>query len=117
MPRILEILKSDQVMVSGSVRLGIGTCGSPVRAQNSAQTSGHADAGETAPQEVRIVESNSEYAIIEIVCGCGRKCHVQCNYADVASGGSPNAQSSTDSQPAETGAAEEDLQQNQDDSQ
>jgi hypothetical protein len=101
MPRILEVLKSDQVMVSGSVRLGLGKSGSPVRAQNSAQTAGHADAGESPPQEVRIVESNSEYAIIEVVCGCGRKCHVQCNYADVAAGGSPNAQSSTDSKSPE----------------
>jgi hypothetical protein len=35
------------------------------------------------PIQARIVESNSDYAILEIVCSCGCKTHIQCNYANV----------------------------------
>lgn len=38
--------------------------------------------GGSAAREARIVESNDEYAVIEIVCGCGGKSFVQCNFGD-----------------------------------
>jgi hypothetical protein len=44
------------------------------------------------PAQARIVESNSDYVILEMVCGCGRKSFVQCNYGNVA--GSQSVQES-----------------------
>jgi tRNA-dihydrouridine synthase len=41
-----------------------------------------AAAGDSTAQEARIVESNDEYAVIEIVCGCGGKSFVQCNFGN-----------------------------------
>lgn len=81
MPKLIKVLKSDQVTVSGSVRL-IPEVAAPVRTAFSAR----ADSPQTgsSPQSARIVESNSDYAVIEMVCSCGAKNHVQCNYADVA---------------------------------
>jgi len=82
MPRHIRVLKSNQVTVSGSVRLTPEAAVAPVRTAFSAG----ADTPLTgrAPQSAHIVESNSDYAVIEIVCSCGAKNHVQCNYADVA---------------------------------
>lgn len=72
--RIVTVLKSAQVLVSGSVRLEPGDVAAPVRTTASAQTDAH-------PQQARIIESNDEYAVIEVICGCGGKSHIQCNYA------------------------------------
>lgn len=86
--RIVTVLKSAQVLVSGSVRLDIGGVAAPVRTSASIQADAHAGG---AAQEARIVESNSEYAIIEITCGCGDKSLIQCNYAAVTEAGSQEA--------------------------
>ena len=80
-PKHIRVLKSDQVKVSGTVRLTPGGA-APVRTAFSAQTD--TPLTEVQPQSARIVESNSEYAVIEIICSCGAKNHVQCNYGDVA---------------------------------
>jgi len=84
--RPIKVLKSDQVLVNGSVRLEIG--GAHVRTESDTQA--HIHTG--CPQEARIVESNNEYAIIEVVCSCGAKSHIQCNYADIAQSGTPAGQ-------------------------
>ncbi len=80
-PKQIRVLKSDQVKVSGTVRLTPGGA-APVRTAFSAQTD--TPQADVQPQSARIVESNSEYAVIEIICSCGAKNHIQCNYADVA---------------------------------
>ncbi len=68
----------------GTVRLGPDTGVAPVRTSpNATQADVHADHDNLQPQEAKIIESNDEYAIIEVVCSCGQKCHIQCNYADV----------------------------------
>ena len=72
--RTIKILKKDKVKVGGSVQLD----GDNVSADSPAKP-----AGSTA-QQARIVESNNEYAIIEIICSCGQKTHVQCNYSNLA---------------------------------
>ena len=77
--RRIRVLKSDQVKVSGTVRLTPGD-GAPVRTTFSAQADG--PRAEAVPQSARIVESNSDYAVIEVVCSCGVKNHIQCDYAD-----------------------------------
>ena len=77
----IRVLKSDQVKVSGTVRLTPGGA-APVRTAFSAQAG--TPQADVQPQSARIVESNSEYAVIEIICSCGAKNHIQCNYGDVA---------------------------------
>ncbi len=81
MPKLIKVLKSDQVTVSGSVRL-TPEVAAPVRTAFSARADSP-QAG-SSPQSARVVESNTDYAVIEIVCSCGAKNHVQCNYADIA---------------------------------
>jgi hypothetical protein len=70
--KVIRVLKKGQVKVGGSVQLdsvgGVDSAAGP--------------AGSTA-QQARIVESNNEYAIIEITCSCGQKTHVQCNYSNL----------------------------------
>jgi len=78
-PRAVRVIKADEVVLSGSVRLEIGG-GAPVRTEPSAQTGTFAG----VPQEARIIESNNEYVIIEVVCSCGSKSHIQCNIGDMA---------------------------------
>ena len=72
--RLVTLLKADAVkMAEQSVVIDPGA--SPGAAAGAA-------AGQSAAQEARIVESNDEYAVIEIVCGCGGKSFVQCNFGD-----------------------------------
>ncbi len=81
MPKHIRVLKSNQVKVSGSVRLTPEAAVAPVRTAFSAGAdTPQADA---TPQSARIVESNSACAVIEVICSCGNKNHVRCNYADV----------------------------------
>jgi len=79
----VKVLKGDQVRMRGSVCLGLqaapghkGTA--PVRPSTSARAGLRA-----APQQAKIIESNDEYAIIEVTCACGAKSHIQCNYASM----------------------------------
>ena len=71
--RTIKILKKDKVKVGGSVQLD----GDNVSADSPAKPAG------SAARQARIVESNNEYAIIEIICSCGQKAHVQCNYSNM----------------------------------
>ena len=80
-PRRIKVLKNSRVKVSGTVRLTSGRV-APVRTACSAQAD--IPQADLQPQSARIVESNDEYAVIEIVCSCGAKNHIQCNYADIA---------------------------------
>lgn len=80
--KAIKVLKSGQVQVSGTVRLEIGRS-APVRTATSSQTDDHKNADSYDVQQARIIESNNEYAIIEIICGCGSKSHIQCNYGQM----------------------------------
>ena len=69
--RLVTLLKADNVkMAEQSVVIVPGALAAG------------AAAGDSAAQEARIVESNDEYAVIEIVCACGGKSFVQCNFGD-----------------------------------
>ena len=72
--KVFKVLKNVDVSSESPVRIGAGF--------GSAAGSVTASAAGAA-QQARIVESNSEYAIIEITCSCGCKAFVQCNYADL----------------------------------
>jgi hypothetical protein len=66
-----RVLKSSDVELSGRIQLpGIAT--NHDASARSAQPSFPADA--------TIVENNSDFALIEVVCPCGRKTIVKCEY-------------------------------------
>jgi hypothetical protein len=79
-PRCVKVVKKEGVAVGGSVRIAPGMGVAPVRTNVSSRTC-PPTAG--VPQQARIIESNAEYAIIEITCACGTKSHIQCNYSNV----------------------------------
>lgn len=78
--RRVQVLKKGSLRGAQSVTLPVGSA--PVLPAGKA-------AGRPAvgPAQARIVESNSDYAIIEITCSCGQKSFVQCNYGNVTGGG------------------------------
>ena len=82
MPTQIKLLKSNQVKVSGSVRLTPEAAVAPVRTAFSA--SADIPQTEAPPLSARIIESNSDCAVIEVICSCGNKNHVRCKYADLA---------------------------------
>ena len=72
--RLVTLLKADTIkMGEQSAVVGQGALASSAPASA---------AGGSVAQEARIVESNDEYAVIEIVCGCGSKSFVQCNFGN-----------------------------------
>jgi len=62
-----RILKSSEVKLEGQIRLDPRFRGD------------HDSIG--AQAGVRIVESNPEFAVIEVVCCCGAKTYLKCQYA------------------------------------
>lgn len=79
--RCVKVMKKNGVAVGGSVRIAPGMGVAPVRTKATSRIS--SPTADT-PQQARIIESNADYAIIEIICGCGTKSYVQCNYANLA---------------------------------
>jgi len=70
----IEIIKKDKIKLSGTVRVIPGERNAPVRPTTPRTVP-------PGPVQARIVESSSDYAIIEVVCSCGCKTHIQCQYA------------------------------------
>lgn len=66
-----RILKQADVRVQGQFHLNLnqGTLTEP-GGQNNVQVM----------PEVRLIENNREFAIIELTCSCGRKTQVKCRY-------------------------------------
>lgn len=85
--KLVTVLKADQVLVSGTVCLDIGGGIAPVRTAASTQATAHAG---VVAQQARIIESNDEYAILELTCSCGTKTHIQCNYSQLTGAGESN---------------------------
>lgn len=67
-----RILKSSDVKVEGKFTLDVMQIGSDSPKQASTAL--------VEPQ-VRIVESESEFSVIEITCSCGEKMNLRCEYA------------------------------------
>ena len=78
-----RILKSNDVKLEGRFHLDAAKAGSGMPRQQVAASS--------APQ-VRVVENNPEYAVIEVTCGCGRKMSLKCDYAGAADQGPDDPQ-------------------------
>lgn len=66
-----RILKSDNVKLEGLVHLDAAQPGISAAQKRTAALA--------APQ-ARIVENQSEFAVIEITCCCGAKMHLRCEY-------------------------------------
>jgi len=70
-----NIIKSNRVKLQGSCRVDIGQAG-------SAQTRANKPKGEPAAvSTARLLEKHQEYAVIELVCSCGQKSRIRCDYA------------------------------------
>jgi hypothetical protein len=66
-----RVLKSDKVKLEGKFQLKIDADASPTA--NSGGANG-------AALQANIVENTAEYAIIEVICSCGSKTRVKCQY-------------------------------------
>ena len=68
--RTTHVLKSNEVEYGGSVELtvpGAGTTRPPIPPAS-------------AIQQAQIVENAEQYALVEVVCSCGAKTYVRCEY-------------------------------------
>ena len=68
--RTARVLKSNEVQWGGSVKLTIAGAG----------TTGPTSPSVSAAQQAQIVENTEQYALIEVVCSCGTKTYVRCEY-------------------------------------
>jgi hypothetical protein len=68
-----RILKKSDVKLEGQFTLDI------VQSETS---SSKEPAEDLVESQVRIVESQSEYSVIEITCSCGTSMNLRCEYAD-----------------------------------
>jgi|FrelakmetLWP11LW_1041352.scaffolds.fasta_scaffold11890_2 hypothetical protein len=72
--RTIDVIKKDKTQISGTVRLAIGERNAPVRPSTPSRT---------VPQgsmQARLIDSNGEYALIEVACSCGCRTQIQCQY-------------------------------------
>jgi hypothetical protein len=68
-----HILKSDNVRMEGQFRLDTSQgMPPPANARNTA----------LASAQVHVVESHPEFAVMEVICGCGAKINIRCEYTD-----------------------------------
>jgi len=76
-------VKANRVRVDKPLRLGIDAAGTPGHAGSCASD---------VPARVRITQSGSDFAVVEVTCSCGKVIQVRCEYApaDAAvAGGKP----------------------------
>ncbi len=71
----VKILKGDDVELEGRYHLEF-VQDEPIRGE-PAQTNDAA----AAPQ-AKIIENHADHAVIEVVCPCGAKVNLRCDYAD-----------------------------------
>ena len=77
LPKCVRVIKPDKMEISGTATIEPGAGAVQCRPLASSET---AAAGGAAIQQARIIESNDSYAILELICSCGCKSRVQCNY-------------------------------------
>jgi hypothetical protein len=70
-----RVLKSDEVEIDGRCHLDIG------RSASSAQLGKN---NNSVAVKAKILDNNNEYALIELICSCGKKTLVRCEYGDVS---------------------------------
>jgi hypothetical protein len=79
MMETVTVLKHQQIKTAGRCRLPIRMPGT------SAGPSAVRPAGGSAAPQVKLVENTADYAILEVICGCGQSLFIQCQYAAPAS--------------------------------
>ena len=67
-----RILRGDSVKVEGTFQIG---------AMQSGVGSPQASVVHSVEPAVSVIETNSEFTIIEVTCSCGTKTSVKCEYA------------------------------------
>lgn len=68
---MVHVLKSDEVKFEGQIQL------------DAQQTEGNMPTNKNInnqKQQVHIVENNPEFAVIEVICCCGVKTYLRCEY-------------------------------------
>jgi len=70
-----KILKANDVEISGCLKL-----------ENTTQEPAPSAAGGTAVTQPKaaVVENTQDFVVIEVVCACGRKTRIKCDYAATA---------------------------------
>ena len=66
-----RIIKGNDIEISGCVQLS-SIAPQPVRGTRAATP--------LAPAQVKIIENTPDFALIEVVCGCGQKTQIKCDY-------------------------------------
>lgn len=70
-----KVLKASEVKLDGKFQIGAKPIPSAGAKQNAAQK----------PSQIvraNIVESNQQFAVLEIICSCGAKGHIKCLYSN-----------------------------------
>lgn len=80
--QVVTVIKRGKVRSGRPVRLPTSRSGS---GRGGPESQGHKPAAPVA-QQARVIESNSDYAVLEVVCSCGNRMHIQCNYGSLGSG-------------------------------
>jgi len=80
-----HILKANNIKFEGQFHLDLVRAGSNLPKEKNAAS--------TTPT-AHIVESHSEFAVVEVTCSCGTKTYLKCEYA--------GAEASTDQAPNQT---------------
>ena len=83
-----HILKSGEVNLEGQFRLDVP------QLATAKQKAGNISSGAA---EVHIVETQPQFAVIEIICSCGTKTYLRCEYGEGKSAQSPETQDDTHS--------------------
>jgi hypothetical protein len=76
-----HILKSDEVELQGQFQLNV------TQTESNPATSPKGWTGSDPPSagQVRIVENNPEFTIVEITCCCGTKTYLRCHHNNTES--------------------------------
>lgn len=68
-----RILRSNQVKLEGRLQLNM-----PHVQPNLSRSA----AAASVVQQARMIESHPEFSVIEIICSCGRRIYLKCEYAN-----------------------------------
>ena len=93
-----HILKSSEVKLEGQIRLDPRCL--PAQARVYPREGGGGDRLGPAQAGVRIVESHPEFAVIEVVCCCGARTYLKCQYAGGAAGEGQSTSGQVSEQPS-----------------
>jgi len=68
-----KVIRCDETVTDDPFHFQIGHCGAPSQPNQALSA--------VTPQ-VRVAENVGEYVVLEIVCSCGMKSYVKCEYAN-----------------------------------